>query len=241
MSLTISLTSDVLAGPTPGSLRTVWTQAGVTAQPRRLALFLDAELYIQRVQAPQVLQSLQEQKVIPPVAAVYVSNDSAAARHVDYTCDAVYAAYIVDEIVDWTLQRHPSVDPQQLVLIGLSLSGLAVADIAVRFPACFQRVVCQSPSFWWQEERFRHRLPPKPDQAPDYWICVGTQETTAGVVHAPTGLRQETSQLDACQRTANAMRDQGYTVVDRTYDGGHDPSCWQADLQHALPWACGST
>ncbi len=238
MSLTNSLTNDVLAGPNPGSLRTVWTQPGVSAAPRRLAIFLDAELYIERVQAPLVLNSLQDQAAIQPVAAVYVSNDSAASRHVDYTCHAGYAEFIAHDVVNWALQRFPTTDPEQLVLIGLSLSGLAAADIAVRFPARFQYVICQSPSFWWEQERFRKQLLPKPSLGPSFWICVGTQETTAGVAHAPTGMRQESSQLAACTRTCDTLRKQSYTVVDVTYHGGHDPACWQADLYRALSWAC---
>jgi enterochelin esterase-like enzyme len=57
------------------------------------------------------------------------------------------------------------------------------------------------------------------------------------VSHPPSGLRQETSQLDSCRRGAEALRAAGHTVSHRIFAGGHDPACWKKDLALALPWA----
>lgn len=224
-------------GSKTGIERRCWIQSAISHSPQTLLLFLDAELYIARVQSPVVVQRLQQQKQIAPALSVYVSNKDAAARHFDYACDPQYATFIAEELVPWVLQQHPTIDPAQIVLIGLSLSGLAAADIARRYPDRFRKVICQSPSFWWENERFCSMISPKPPHAPDYWICVGDEETQCGVTHAPSGLRQDSTQIEACEHTRDVMIEQGYTVAYRTYNGGHDPACWQVDLALALPWA----
>jgi|GEM_PF-3833283 len=115
-------------------------------------LFLDADLYLQRVQALEVLHELRAAKKIPPVSAAFVSNQSAAARHVDLVCSDPYADFIAGDVVRWWRQQQPA--PREFVIIGLSLSGLAAAHIATRCPATFRAAVCQSPSFWWEKGRF---------------------------------------------------------------------------------------
>jgi enterochelin esterase family protein len=216
-----------------GVERKVWTQPAVTGSPQALILFLDAELYIERVQAPEIVQRLA-----PQALSVFVSNNGAAARHADYTCNPDYAQFIAEEIIPWVLQVHPTLDPAKVVLAGLSLSGLAAADIAMRDPQRFAAVICQSPSFWWENERFCTHIPRKASPALPIWLCVGDQETQRGVTHPPTGLRQDSTQIEACEHARDEFLRQGYTVHYRTYSGGHNPVCWQADLELALPWAC---
>jgi enterochelin esterase family protein len=125
----------------------------------------------------------------------------------------------------------------EIVLAGLSLSGLAAADVATRYPAVFRAAVCQSPSFWWQRGRFAAQLPAATPTGPEFWISVGSRETETGMSHPPSGLRQELTQLAGCELAAAALRAKGYHVSYREHDGGHDPACWRADLSLALPWA----
>lgn len=226
------LSEAVFTGPATNIERQVWTQPANTDAPQTAVLFLDAELYIDRVQAPAVME-----KECPHALAIYVSNNGAAARHVDYTCNPTYAKFIVEDVLPWVLRTHPTLEASKMVLAGLSLSGLAAADIGMRSPGRFSHVICQSPSFWWEKERFRSMIPPKPAHAPAYWICVGDLETQSGVSHPPTGLRQDATQIEACERARDVLIERGYRVAYRTYDGGHDPACWQTDLALALQWA----
>jgi enterochelin esterase family protein len=225
------LEETTFAGPETGIERKVWTQSAATDSPQTAVLFLDAELYIDRVQAPAVMQ--QEW---PHALAVYVSHNGAAARHVDYVCNPTYAEFIADELLPWVLQQHPTLDPAKMILAGLSLSGLAVADIGIRYPDRFTHVICQSPSFWWEQDRFVTMIPPKPDQSPAFWICVGDQETQSGISHPPSELRQESTQIEGCEHTRDALIQAGFSVSYRTYRGGHDPACWKDDLELALRW-----
>jgi enterochelin esterase-like enzyme len=200
-------------------------------------LFLDGELYRERVRAQEVVDELVAHGTIPTVRCLYVSNAGASARHVDYTCSDAYAAFIAHDVAGWFDDQDAAACSGRIVLAGLSLSGLAVAHLAIQHPAPWRRVICQSPSFWWQDEAFRRRLSRAAPNTPPLWVCVGDAETSRGVAHPPTGLWQGETQLASCQRTGDDLTRLGYNVRFRTYAGGHDPVCWADDLRLALPWA----
>jgi enterochelin esterase-like enzyme len=157
------------------------------------------------------------------------------ARHRDFVCNPDYAAFLAGPVVEAIRSIYP--ETGRIVLAGLSLSGLAAAHVATRYPDVFPRVICQSPSLWWERGRFGDDLPPAAKPGQEFWICVGNRETEKDVSHAPSGLRQELTQIEGCERGAAALRAKGYGVSYRQYDGGHDPAGWREDLALALPWA----
>jgi enterochelin esterase-like enzyme len=222
-------------GPAGAFERPVWTLTPADGSATTAVVFLDGELYVERVKAPEVLRRLWDQRAVPPAVAVFVSNGGAAARHADFVCRPAYASSVATTLVDRIRREFPAV--REFVIAGLSLSGLAAAYVATRHPGVFQVAVCQSPSFWWERGRFAAELCPaaRPDQA--FWICVGDRETEAGVSHPPSGLRQELTQIQGCAVAIAALQANGYRIRHREYDGGHDPACWQDDLALALPWA----
>ena len=172
----------IQASGMPGG-RKVWTPTATAANACRAVVFLDAEIYIERVKAAAVVSGLNNAEEI---VAVFISDDSAAARHTDYTCNTQYSEFKVNDVLPWAAARYPrsSIDPA--VVVGLSLSGLAAAFLAARFPRHFRAAVCQSPSFWWEKDKFVEFVPSV--AGPELWISVGDKETTQGESHAPSGL-----------------------------------------------------
>jgi enterochelin esterase-like enzyme len=217
--------------------RKVWMQKSPFGNPRAAVIFLDGELFVMGVKAPEVVFDLQAAQSIPPVLAVYVTNESAAARHTDFTCNREYASFIAQEVLPWMFSRFPDISRKNVVISGLSLSGLCAAFVAVHFPDCFRAAICQSPSFWWEKERFKNALSPAGAVRPALWVSVGDKETDKGVSHAPSGMLQESTQIEACERTCAALSNHGYPVLYQTFNGGHDPQCWREDLKRAIPWA----
>jgi len=215
--------------------RTVWSLAPPAGRPAVAILFLDAELYQERVGAAAVVRRLQARRVIPPAVAAFLSDGGAAARHEDFVCRPEYARFVAGDLVGSVREEHPAVT--EFVIAGLSLSGLAAAYAATRHPAVFRAAVCHSPSFWWERGRFAQELPPATPAGPEFWICVGSRETETGLSHPPSGLRQGLTQVAGCLGAVAALRANGYGVSYREYDGGHDPECWRDDLSLALPWA----
>ncbi len=216
--------------------RKIWTAPSVVPRPGKAVIFLDAELYLERVEAAQVVEQLQRDGTILPIATAYVSHNSAADRHIDSTCQMDYATFIAKDVHQWVREWSP--DVTEIVLAGLSLSGLAAAFAATRFTSAFAATICQSPSFWWEGGRFGKELGPAIEPRPRIWVCVGDHETDVNVSHPPSGLFQGMTQVQGCDAGVAALRQNGYSVSYRTYAGGHDPKCWREDLMLALPWAC---
>jgi enterochelin esterase-like enzyme len=218
------IASDWLAGP-----RKVWIHPAAAA--RDCLVFLDGELYTDRVKAPEIVRT---------ATCAYLPNVSAASRHADYTCNESFALFVA-ELPRWIEQQVASFD--RYFLCGLSLSGLAAVFAALRHPGIYAGVLSQSPSAWWNEEWLRdewrnERLgaPLPRNQRGRFWLSVGTQELQENVTHPPTGLMQKVSQLDAVRRLAQEMAEAGQVVRLAEYDGGHDPACWARELPSALEW-----
>jgi enterochelin esterase family protein len=218
--------------------RRIWIAAPEGDSPRQTVVFLDGELYLDRVSAETVVDALGQRGLVPPLVSVFVSSDGPASRHSDYVCSERYADFLARDLLPFVARRAPVACTDAAILVGLSLSGLAAAHaalISVDFPVA----ICQSPSFWWKRERFAASVPEARKAVPALWVSVGDMETERGVTHPPSGLLQETSQLEACDRASRSLQAAGYLVSFRVFHGGHDPACWREDLALALPWAIG--
>jgi enterochelin esterase family protein len=236
MLVSMDLTEHVVRSHAVPIERKVWASAAVGGRPEALLVFLDGELYLERVGAATVVEQLQRSDVLPPVAAAFVSNNGPAARHDDFTCRPDYSAFIAGDVCRWMINGNPGVD--KVVLVGLSLSGLAAAFAATQYPSIFAGTICQSPSFWWEAGRFYKELGPASRAGVRLWVCVGDRETAANVSHPPSGMLQQLTQIEGCDFGVTSLRRNGYDVTFRTFPGGHDPNCWRDDLMLALPWAC---
>jgi enterochelin esterase-like enzyme len=197
-------------------------------------LFLDGELYTERVKAPEVIREAQAMGSLRPMNCVYLPNVSAAGRHADYTCNERFASFLAKDVPGWIEREVGGLD--RLYLCGLSLSGLQAVFTALSHPGVFCGVLSQSPSAWWQEERLAKSLKPTEAQRSCFWLSVGTRELEAMVSHPPSGLWQKTCQLDSVRRLTDALTNAGHEVQHHEYDGGHDSACWGAELPRALAW-----
>jgi enterochelin esterase-like enzyme len=228
-----SLIASTVRARTGTLTRTVWTLAPLSPNPAAVVVFLDAEFYVERTMAPAVVRSVRDNRLIPDVAALFVSHDGQPSRQQDFACSPDYARFIAEDLVAWIQQQYPGVT--DIVIAGLSLSGLAATYIASRYPNVFRSVICQSGSFWWDRGRFSDELIAAARPGQEYWLCVGSLETDVNVSHGPGRLFQEWSQIAGCTSASAALRAKGYSVSYREYDGGHDFDCWREDLALALP------
>jgi enterochelin esterase-like enzyme len=214
--------------------RKVWVQPAVSGQASDCCIFLDAELYMDRVRAPKTLDDLQTTNAMPPTTSIYLSNLDSAARHADFTCNEAFADFVAAELSRWierTVLRH-----ERLFLCGLSLSGLSAAFTALRHPTTFSGILCQSPSAWWNDEWLSRSLKQSDRCESRLWISVGNQEREMDLLHPPTGLHQKVSQLDSVRRLAQQLSGSCSEMRYTEFSGRHDPACWAAELPNALGW-----
>ncbi|MCB1275277.1 alpha/beta hydrolase-fold protein [Prosthecobacter sp.] len=214
--------------------REAWVHRSTDGGAKDCLLFLDGELFTERVKAPYLVRGAEAAGTLPPVTCVYLPNASAAGRHADYTCNEAFASFAAEEMPAWIELEAGRFE--RLFLCGLSLSALQAVFTALRHPGVFAGVLAQSPSAWWQEEWLTQSLPAMPARPNRFWLSVGTQELQTNVSHPPTPLVQTTSQLDSVHRLAAALTAAGHPVHLHEYDGGHDPACWAAELPEALAW-----
>jgi enterochelin esterase family protein len=216
--------------------RKVWWLPGAGADAQKLCVFLDAEFYLAAVGAPTVLADLQAKGSIPLISCIFVSHLDGEARHHDYTCNPAFSQFIAEDVVSWALSRQPGCSRQDNFIGGLSLSGLASAYLGLTYPGTFSRVLCQSGSFWWNAEWLTANAKLHAPVTDKFWLSVGDKETDSGVSHAPTGMRQEVSQLAATQRAVSELQALGAKVRFNPFLGGHDPVPWKEELPLALKW-----
>ena len=219
--------------------RHVWLLNDDNEKNQKLCIFLDAEYYLNHLQAPSVIEELRRQDIIPPVTSIFVSNLDAEARHYDYTCNGHYSVFIAHDILRWAKARVAGVNLSDNLICGLSLSGLASAFLALTYPRVFSRALCQSGSFWWNHEWLANNTGLDVDSQSRFWISVGDQENDTDISHPPTGLYQEISQLAANSRMANTLKEAGFSINYNLFSGGHAIGPWQAELSSALKWLLG--
>lgn len=219
--------------------RTLWVQPARSGVAADCLIFLDGELYRDRVGAMEIVERLQSNDEVPSINSVYLSNAGAAARHVDFTCNEAFSVFLARDLKGWIDER---VGPhQRYILCGLSLSGLAAAYTMRQHPSAFYAALCQSPSAWWHGEWLAASWPSSVSRQGRFWVSVGDQERQHGVVHSPTGLFQNVSQLDSCRRLVQTLSERGHEVHYSEYAGGHDPKCWGDELPNALKWLLASS
>lgn len=221
-----------------GNERPVWVRLPKTgAKPVNLVIFLDGELYRDRVGATAITNWLSDSGEIAPTAFVFVSMHSMEARSRECPCYPPFAQFILKEFLPWLEKLYPAVvDCKERVLAGLSYTGLAAAYVALQFPNAFTKVIAQSGSFWWndcwlvdQYSRLKGKLPV------DFHLDVGTNETQVDLDHGH--VRQTISQVDGVQRFRDVLIQSGHTVNYVEFNGGHEAVKWRETLSGALKWA----
>ena len=200
-----------------------------------VSIFLDGELYRDRVGANSVIDVLQGD--IADSWFVFVSMESIEARWLECACYQPFARFVAKELLPWLSAQHQELRlVRERTLIGLSYSGLAAAFVAKECPGIFQRVISQSGSFWWNDcwlpdqYRLSARVPT------DFYLDVGRRELDENVRHREDVL-QVVSQIEGVHRFRDALRHRGHSVKYVEFDGGHDFTAWRQSLPGALRWA----
>jgi enterochelin esterase-like enzyme len=202
---------------------------------QHVSIFLDGELYRDRVGANSVIDSLQDD--IADSWFVFVSMESVEARWLECACYQPFARFVAEELLPWLSTQHQELlRVRNRTLIGVSYSGLAAAFLAKECRGIFQRVISQSGSFWWNDcwlaEQYRSsaRVPT------DFYLDVGAHELAENVRHREDVL-QVVSQIEGVRSFRDVLRLKGHAVRYVEFEGGHDFTAWRQALPGALQWA----
>src|SRR4051812_4017818 len=218
--------------------RPIWVREPRASTAGHLTLFLDAELYRDRVRAADVIDRLSSADETADSWFVFVSMHSPEARWRECPCYPPFAQFIAEELLPWLLRQYPAIaNVRQRTLIGLSYTGLAAAFVAGEYPGLFDKVISQSGSFWsndcWLIQEYKRR---QQRFSTDFYLDVGKGETQENVRHREDVL-QVVSQLKAVRSFRDVLLGLGYSVKYHEFDGGHSFDQWNKTLPDALRWA----
>ena len=225
----LKLETHTLSDSALGYTRTLHLLRGPADQPQRLCLFLDGELYLQKMDVLPVLKSLLERDTLPPATFAFIDHENMKTREQDYTCNDQFGRFVVEKVLPWLHQEIPNLQPGQHLIGGLSLSGLASAWLSLQYPEHFPGCLSQSGSFWWNDQHFAKTATQHPPLKTRFWLSVGNEETE---VDEPP----EVSQIEGVKNAILALKPLGATIHYHEYHGGHDLKYWRAELEQAFLW-----
>ena len=232
----IKLEKHIVSDPVTGYARPIRLLRSPTGQSDRLCLFLDGELYRDKMNVIPVLRAIQGRHAL---TFALIDHLNLTAREQDYTGNDQFGRFIGEKVVPWLEQEIPGLRPGHHLIGGLSLSGLASAWLALQFPGHFRYCLSQSGSFWWNQERFIKIASQRARINTRFWLSVGDQETE--VDEPPPGSPLDVSQIEGVKNARRILKALGGTVHYHEYHGGHDMKYWRAELDQALHWLLAGT
>ena len=222
-----------------GNRRSLWVRVPQNAASRLdLLIILDAELYRNRVNSPQILDTLSKESFLSKVLVVHVSTVNMETRFVECPCHPPFAKFVAQELIPWIHTNYPATaKAKRRVIAGLSYTGLAASYAALFNDGLFTHVISQSGSYWsndcWlanEVENLELKAPP------DFFLDVGDRETQTDVWHRE-GLVQAISQIEGVTRFRDALAKNGYNFRFDIFPGNHSAEDWAKSFPKALKWA----
>lgn len=194
-----------------------------------LVLF-DAGPYLSRVPTPTILDNMIAEGVIPPTAALLISNPTADSRSAELPPNPDFADFLARELMPWARAQGIAAPAARTVIGGSSYGGLASAYAAFRHPEVFGNVLSQSGSYWWgqpgEEDQWLSRQYAAAGKLPvRFYLVAGRFEMGRG---GQPGI------VESNRRLRDVLTAKGYRVSHQEVDGGHDYLSWRGTLSDGL-------
>ena len=205
-----------------------------SAESYNLLLLLDGWVYERVLQAPTILDNLQDVGALPPTVAVMLGHPDRETRGREYTFHQPFLEFIIQELLPWIrLHYHVTSEPAQSVVGGLDLSAVSATLLALRHPELFGNVLAQSGHFEEklsenvEYERVANLVAAIPTVPVRFHLDAGTLETHPTLDGGP-------SLLDSNRHLRQLLQAKNYSVHYEEFSGGHDYICWQETLVDGL-------
>jgi len=196
-------------------------------------ILLDAEYFVQMPSLECLFDGTAQGGRVPSTHLVLVSSVDPRTRWLESFCNPSFATFLVDELLPWVRDATGLGSEAPLYLGGLSLTGLAALHAGSMHPTAYRGILALSPSVWWEDERLLDDCRTSPGELPATSMIVGSEETAAPVDHGD-GLIQRESQVGACRRFRDLLRDRETPQSYREYAGGHALVDWERELRGAF-------
>ena len=215
----------------------VYTPHGyaVDNKPYGLLVLSDGGLYVNSARVATTLDNLIAAGLIPPLVAVMVDNPD---RWRELSCNPAYADFLAQEIVPWARANYHVTDkPEQTIIGGASLGGLAAAFVGFKYPEVFGNVLSQSGSFSWKPDKetewewLTHQFAASPRLPLRFSFEAGLLENTGG---GPAGRPFPPPLLVTNRNLRDTLQSKGYSVHYTEFNGNHTLFNWRGTLASHL-------
>ena len=190
-----------------------------------LLVMLDGRDWTEALPIFPTLDNLVAEGLLPPLVAVLPDSVDFATRARELPCNEGFVDFLADDLVPWARAGLPA-DPRRTVIAGKSYGGLASVFAGLRRPEVFGNVIAQSGSFWWAP----------PGESPE-WLLRQVDGDVPVRFCLDVGLQEGDWMIPQTKRLAAALTPYAEDVLYREYNGGHDLTCWLAELPAELCWA----
>jgi len=214
----------------------VYLPAGYDPKQRYPVLIVfDGEVYGLSPQAqvptPTILDNMIAAHKIPPIVAALVASQGVRFRDLAY--HEPFGKFVAEELVPkLRAEFHAGLKPDDVIVAGSSLGGLASTFIAFRHSDVVGKVLSQSGSYQYVPGAFDHDIPQTTEGN------VLTREIAAAPkkpikLYLEAGLF-EAGLLDSNRHIRDVLVAKGYAVTYREFHGGHDYWLWRGTISDGL-------
>ncbi len=218
------------------------------AKPYPLLVLFDEQAYLgdqnqnALVPTPTILNNLISEKRIPPMVALLIGNGPGDARGHELPCNAVFADFLVSELLPWAHGLYNfTADPQQTVVAGSSFGGLASVYAGLLHSETFGNVLSQSGSFHWIPSNSGSSSDSQIDSEPDW---VARQFIASPRLPLRFYLDAGSDEIDfsgngnsillSTRNLRDVLLAKGYEVHFQEFAGNHDYLSWRGTLADGL-------
>ncbi|HXI24280.1 MAG TPA: alpha/beta hydrolase-fold protein [Pyrinomonadaceae bacterium] len=222
-----------------GNERAIWIYTphsyAAHKKPYGLLVLSDGGLYVNAAHVATTLDNLIAAGVIPPLVAIMVDNPD---RFRELACTPEYADFLAQEVVPWARVNYHATDrPEQTIIGGTSLGGLAAAFVAFKHPEVFGNVLSQSGAFSWKPDNEKdfewliHQFAASPRLPLRFSFEAGLMENTGG---GPPGRPIPPPLLVTNRNFRDTLQSKGYWVHYTEFNGNHTLFNWRGTLASHL-------
>ena len=222
-----------------GDSRYVWiyTPPGYDTLARRanglpMLLTFDGGEFVESVPVPAILDNLLAAKRIGPMIGIFVGS-AEDKRDEELAANPRYADFVATELVPWVRSRVKiAASPNENVIAGSSLGGLAAAFVALRHPELFGNVLSQSGAFMFspsddpKPESLTRDLAAQPRRDVAFYLEAGIFESGR--------FEKGVDLLNSNRHLRDALRAKGYRVTYDEFAGGHSDLNWRSGFAKGL-------
>ena len=191
-----------------------------------MLVLMDGLDFINDLSAVTVLDNLIFDSKIEPIIVAFVDT-SGDDRYDMLTCSDDLNHFIAKDLLTWIRERYKITNlPSRNIIGGFSLGGLMASFIALNNYDIFGKVICESGSFWWNDEWILEKYRSIPKLPLEFYLNVGILEDRP--------YDSEPVMMDVINKFRDILLSKGYKLHYDQFESGHDYLCWGEQLGMAL-------